>query len=116
MSKFKWGHSFYEVNEELLDMYASCKDGAEVVQKQNEFLKKEQDARLNPNSDEFFNLDSKGYNPNRKPRDLPPTDDEQDEEYDEEEEEDEESESNQDKKCEVGAESVKELTKEIENL
>jgi len=42
LAKFKWGHSFYEVNQELLDIYAKCKDGADVVQKQIEFLKKEQ--------------------------------------------------------------------------
>ena len=45
LSKFKWGHSFYEVNQELLDMYAACKDGAEVVAKQIEFLKKEKAER-----------------------------------------------------------------------
>lgn len=41
LGKFKWGHSFFEVNRKLLDMYAACKDGAEVVAKQIEFLKKE---------------------------------------------------------------------------
>ena len=45
------GHSFYEVNKELLDMYASCKDGAECVSKQMEFLKKEKEERLNPKID-----------------------------------------------------------------
>jgi hypothetical protein len=43
LSKFKWGHSFYEVNQELLDIYAECKNGAECVQKQVEFLKKEKE-------------------------------------------------------------------------
>jgi len=42
LAKFKWGHSFFEVNKELLDLYAKCKDGADVVQKQIEFLKQEQ--------------------------------------------------------------------------
>jgi pre-rRNA-processing protein TSR3 len=46
LSKFKWGHSFYEVNKELLDIYAKCSTGAEVVQKQNEFLLNEKQARL----------------------------------------------------------------------
>jgi pre-rRNA-processing protein TSR3 len=49
LAKFKWGHSFYEVNEELLDMYAKCKTGAECVQKQAEFLKREQEEKLNFN-------------------------------------------------------------------
>jgi pre-rRNA-processing protein TSR3 len=43
LAKFKWGHSFYEVNRELLDIYANCKDGAEVVLRQNEFLKNEKE-------------------------------------------------------------------------
>ena len=51
LEKFKWGHSFYEVNQELLDMYAACKDGAECVAKQMEFLKKEKTERLNPKTD-----------------------------------------------------------------
>jgi hypothetical protein len=49
LSKFKWGHSFYEVNESLLDMYAKCKDGAEVVQKQIDFLKNEKEKVFNEN-------------------------------------------------------------------
>jgi len=42
------------VNQELLDMYASCKDGAECVSKQMEFLKKEKQERLNPKVDGLF--------------------------------------------------------------
>ena len=51
LAKFKWGHSFFEVNEQLLEMYASCKDGAEVVAKQIEFLKSEKKERLKPKQD-----------------------------------------------------------------
>jgi len=39
------------VNEQLLEMYASCKDGAEVVAKQIEFLKSEKKERLKPKQD-----------------------------------------------------------------
>jgi pre-rRNA-processing protein TSR3 len=45
LDKFKWGHSFFEVNHELLEMYAKCKDGAQVVEKQMEFLKNEKAQR-----------------------------------------------------------------------
>ena len=38
LQKFKWGHSFYEVNEELLEKYSRCKDSAEVVTAQKEYL------------------------------------------------------------------------------
>ena len=45
LGKFKWGHSFYEVNYDLLEMYRQCKDGAECVAKQTEFLKNEETER-----------------------------------------------------------------------
>lgn len=40
LSKFKWGPNFLQMNGELLDIYADCKDGAEVVRKQNDYLEK----------------------------------------------------------------------------
>jgi pre-rRNA-processing protein TSR3 len=38
MNKFKWGQGFLDLNEELLAMYAACKDGAEVIEVQNAVL------------------------------------------------------------------------------
>lgn len=38
MSRFKWGHSFFALNEELLEMYAACKDAHEVIEAQNAYL------------------------------------------------------------------------------
>lgn len=38
LKKFKWGHTFYEVNRELLEKYAKCKDSTEVVATQKEHL------------------------------------------------------------------------------
>ncbi len=35
---FKWGHSFFSLNKELLDAYASANSSLEVVQIQNEYL------------------------------------------------------------------------------
>ena len=62
----------YEVNKELLDIYAKCSTGAEVVQKQNEFLLNEKQARL------------KAVNKS----DFPPSESENsDDDYEEEEEE-----------------------------
>jgi hypothetical protein len=43
------GHSFLSANEELLDRYAACQSGAEVIQVQNQFLEQMQSApRRNP--------------------------------------------------------------------
>lgn len=38
LGNFKWGHSFLSLNKNLLDAYAACKDGAEVIEVQNDFL------------------------------------------------------------------------------
>jgi pre-rRNA-processing protein TSR3 len=38
MNEFSWGEEFLRLNQELLDLYASCVDAEEVVQKQNEWL------------------------------------------------------------------------------
>lgn len=47
LGKFKWGHAFNKVNGGLLTRYAKCKDSAEVLQVQNEYLKKlEEDERI----------------------------------------------------------------------
>jgi len=38
MNSFKWGHTFIELNFELLEAYSNAKSSAEVVSIQNEFL------------------------------------------------------------------------------
>ena len=38
MSKFRWGHTFLELNEEPLARYADCDDSAAVVAVQQEYL------------------------------------------------------------------------------
>lgn len=38
MSKFNWGPTFIRLNQELLDGYANCKDGKEIVTFQNQYL------------------------------------------------------------------------------
>ncbi|KAI9032636.1 hypothetical protein CLU79DRAFT_727220 [Phycomyces nitens] len=52
LAKFKWGHAFKKVNGGLLSRYAKCKDSAEVVQVQNDYLKQlEQDSERKDNDD-----------------------------------------------------------------
>lgn len=44
MSKFGYGEEFLRLNEELLDLYASCKDGAEVLSRQNAWFEQQRSA------------------------------------------------------------------------
>ena len=39
MTRFKWGSSFFQLNEYLLEGYSNCEDGSQVVQFQNDYLK-----------------------------------------------------------------------------
>ena len=41
MNKFSWGHSFISLNKDLLDQYAECKNGDEVIKVQEAFLEAE---------------------------------------------------------------------------
>ncbi len=38
LGKFRWGHTFLELNEEPLERYAACDDSADVVAIQEEYL------------------------------------------------------------------------------
>ena len=38
LERFKWGHAFYSLNEELLDLYAGCKTSDEVVTEQHKYM------------------------------------------------------------------------------
>ncbi|KAK6187833.1 hypothetical protein SNE40_005770 [Patella caerulea] len=89
LKKFKWGGEFYKLNRELLDIYASCSSGQEVVAAQQIYLdklageQKEEDSSM-MSSD----LGLEHYNPNR--RDFPissSSDSSSDEDSDDSEEE-----------------------------
>jgi len=43
MDKFRWGKSFFNINQEYLDAYSRCKDSKEIVDAQAEFLKRSED-------------------------------------------------------------------------
>jgi pre-rRNA-processing protein TSR3 len=38
LNKFKWGHSFLELNAEPLERYSKAKDSTEVVKIQEDYL------------------------------------------------------------------------------
>lgn len=45
LSKFSWGHSFLELNEELLGRYKECKSSEEVLDVQKKYLEESQNAK-----------------------------------------------------------------------
>lgn len=42
LDKFSWGHSFVDLNEELLEIYSKCTDSQSVVKEQTKYIEKEQ--------------------------------------------------------------------------
>eukprot|EP00940_MAST-03C_sp_MAST-3C-sp2_P001721 g1721.t1 len=42
MNQFKWGPEFYKLNRELFEAYARCETAAEIVEAQNEWIRKAQ--------------------------------------------------------------------------
>ncbi|RLU17834.1 hypothetical protein DMN91_010072 [Ooceraea biroi] len=46
LGKFSWGHSFLELNSELLESYALCANSEEVITVQEKFLEKARQERL----------------------------------------------------------------------
>ncbi|MFB6153003.1 MAG: DUF367 family protein [Halodesulfurarchaeum sp.] len=45
LSKFRWGQTFLDLNEEPLRRYAACEDSTEVVAVQDEYLEREAEGR-----------------------------------------------------------------------
>lgn len=54
MSKFSWGQSFLDLNQELLDLYANCKSSKEILEVQNSYLEKAQEEKANANTDDMW--------------------------------------------------------------
>lgn len=47
LGKFSWGHSFIELNTELLETYSACKTSKEILAAQEEYLERVQAEKLN---------------------------------------------------------------------
>nr|XP_022314867.1 ribosome biogenesis protein TSR3 homolog isoform X2 [Crassostrea virginica] len=100
LQKFKWGHSFYEVNQELLEKYARCKDSAEVVTAQKEYLEQLEVEHNKPKDDlTDIDMDLEYCNPNRRVGELPPSDSEEEGSEEEENEEGGEEDPNDAVEC-----------------
>lgn len=72
LGKFKWGKEFIKLNRDLLDIYAACGNGAEVIEAQNAHLAKlgvkdpqQRDMMDLPSSDDDESGEFTTYNPNR---------------------------------------------------
>lgn len=59
LSNFSYGEEFIHLNRELLDAYAECKDGDEVIAAQNAYLEREQRSNSSQ-SDSEIGSDSEG--------------------------------------------------------
>ncbi|XP_043499099.1 18S rRNA aminocarboxypropyltransferase [Polistes fuscatus] len=46
LDKFSWGHSFLELNKELLERYATCKDAKEIIAVQDDFIENARQEKL----------------------------------------------------------------------
>jgi pre-rRNA-processing protein TSR3 len=42
LSIFKWGHTFFDLNLEMLESYANAKNSTEVVEAQQKYMEKTQ--------------------------------------------------------------------------
>ncbi|XP_001634712.3 18S rRNA aminocarboxypropyltransferase isoform X2 [Nematostella vectensis] len=69
LKRFKWGPTFYDLNRELLELYAACKNSKEVVEVQQNWLDKcdKERARSKESSDDLMDIDmdKEHFNPNR---------------------------------------------------
>lgn len=77
LHRFKWGHVFFELNRDLLDIYSSCSTSEDVIAAQEEWLNKLDHEK---ESKDLLDIDSDDglegvCNPNRQPSyDLPSSD------------------------------------------
>lgn len=46
LEKFSWGHSFIDLNGELLEIYSNCTDSQSVVKAQNQYIEQEQQQQI----------------------------------------------------------------------
>ncbi|XP_078037228.1 18S rRNA aminocarboxypropyltransferase [Augochlora pura] len=97
LGKFSWGHSFLELNDELLKKYSLCTNSEEIIAAQEQFLA---DARQEK-------IDRLAVS------DFPPTDSESEEEEAEEEEEQERKETENNT---ITAQNVSETGKHLNDL
>lgn len=61
LEKFRWGHSFLELNSELLERYARCTNTEEIVAVQDKFFKDAMQERINKLGKRISNITVLSY-------------------------------------------------------
>nr|XP_054762415.1 18S rRNA aminocarboxypropyltransferase-like [Lytechinus pictus] len=85
LKRFKWGPVFLDINHELLDIYAACKTGADVVKAQQKWMTqlKQEKERRNLVDPMDIDMNKTTYNMNRQPEyDMPSSEEEDSDESD----------------------------------
>lgn len=54
LSKFSWGHSFLELNDELLELYSNCTSSEQILEVQQKYLEDNEKERDNRNHDDMW--------------------------------------------------------------
>lgn len=54
LSKFSWGNSFLQLNDELLELYSKCKSSKEILEVQQKYLEDTEKERKNRNCDDMW--------------------------------------------------------------
>lgn len=76
LDHFSWGSAFFEVNRELLDIYAKCTDAEDIGNKQEEWMVKLEQEYQDRRTGEVGSEDIwTSGNANRDAMDLPPDSD-----------------------------------------
>ncbi|XP_078609538.1 18S rRNA aminocarboxypropyltransferase-like [Branchiostoma floridae x Branchiostoma japonicum] len=95
LQKFKWGKGFLELNREVMDRYAACRDGAAVVEAQQDWMDKLQKEAADQSEPIEMDMSLEHYNPNRPVYDFPESSSEEETEEEEEDDGDEKEDGKQ---------------------
>ncbi|CAM6098270.1 unnamed protein product [Calypogeia fissa] len=109
LDKFTWGHSFLSLNRELLEAYAACKTGAEVIEVQNEWLASNNKPEASTGLKDREGNDGSGSDDDLPPlvRNMNHLELEEDEEASEEEEDEDDNDEEEEEEEESGGEDEK---------
>lgn len=71
LSKFKWGNVFFDLNREILEIYATCESDSDIRKAEKEWIKKCEDEYDNVKQIDMTDIDGEYFNPNHTNSLLP---------------------------------------------